>query len=90
MFLVILTIISSFAGYMQRERSNVTLHVTFMNTLFRKPSRRPNKFNGTEVLQKFSDYDFGVMDLKDIHLSDASSKGADGYYKSCMIASIAS
>lgn len=90
----------------EHGRDSVKLHVTLINSKYRKgtsnatvddsnmprTSRKPREtFDGSEVLKKFSDYDFGVMELKDIHLSQRHSMGPDGYYQpTCVIASIAS
>ncbi|CAD0196080.1 unnamed protein product [Chrysodeixis includens] len=88
------------AGYMDKEygRENVKLHVTFLNSKYRRSetqnvddettkTRQPRvKFDGTEILQKFADYDFGVVEITSIHLSQRHSTGADGYYQpTCVI-----
>lgn len=81
-------------GLMQREYDRVKLHVTVMNTLFRKdptgtaePDRRQGKgrkeresFNAISLLQKFGNYKFGEDCVKAIHLSQKHSLAADGYY----------
>ncbi|XP_072936799.1 activating signal cointegrator 1 complex subunit 1 isoform X2 [Epargyreus clarus] len=82
-------------------RDNVKLHVTLLNSKYRgrqrdtgddeTQSRSARKsretFDGSQILQKFSDYDFGVMELTDIHLSQRKTMGTDGYYKSTCIMS---
>lgn len=32
-------------------------------------------------LQKYHDYDFGFVEVKEIHISTRHTKGSDGYYK---------
>lgn len=83
-------------------RDNVKLHVTLINSKYRTHSdsatadssassarnsrRRRETFDGTEVLKKFADYDFGEAELKDIHLSQRHTVGLDGYYQpTCVI-----
>lgn len=82
-------------------RDNIKLHVTLINSKYRsrsssakleESSDAPNRsrprepFDGSEVLRKFSDYDFGVTELAEIHLSQRHSMGPDGYYQpTCII-----
>lgn len=83
-------------------RENVKLHVTLINSKYRsrssqaageedsalsKSSRQTREtFDGTEIFKKYADYDFGVMELRHIHLSQRHSMGADGYYQpTCVI-----
>ncbi|CAG9784324.1 unnamed protein product [Diatraea saccharalis] len=89
------------AGYMDREygRDNVKLHVTLINSKYRSRtstsvnddvtgSKRQARltFDGSEILNKYADYDFGVTELKEIHLSQRHSMGNDGYYQpTCVI-----
>lgn len=89
------------AGYMEREhgRENVKLHVTLINSKYRSKSDTPHvddqgtrarqpriNFDGTEILEKFANYDFGVVELNSIHLSQRHSTGPDGYYQpTCVI-----
>ncbi|XP_038216355.1 activating signal cointegrator 1 complex subunit 1 [Zerene cesonia] len=86
-------------GFMEKEydRDNVKMHVTLLNTKYRRRSEDDddsvprNKgtrqtFDGTEVLNKFKDYDFGVVQLTEIHLSQRQTIGPDGYYQpTCVI-----
>ncbi|KAJ8726442.1 hypothetical protein PYW07_001140 [Mythimna separata] len=84
------------------DRDSVKLHVTLINSKYRSRSesanadnsassarntRRPREtFDGTEVLKKFADYDFGVTELTEIHLSQRHSVGSDGYYQpTCVV-----
>ncbi|KAL0894878.1 hypothetical protein ABMA27_013390 [Loxostege sticticalis] len=83
-------------------RENVKLHVTLINSKYRSRSSQPageedsalskssrqtrETFDGTEIFKKYADYDFGVMELRHIHLSQRHSMGADGYYQpTCVI-----
>ncbi|XP_049870054.1 activating signal cointegrator 1 complex subunit 1 [Pectinophora gossypiella] len=90
------------AGFMERnERANVKLHVTFINSKYRKGTSRTSivnneeqrnakklreTFDGSGVLQKFVDFDFGVTELKEIHLSQRHCIASDGYYQpTCVV-----
>ncbi|XP_045201166.2 activating signal cointegrator 1 complex subunit 1-like [Mercenaria mercenaria] len=81
-------------GLMQREYDRVKLHITVMNTVFRKdptgttePDRRQDRgrkeresFNAINLLKKFGNYRFGEDNITGIHLSQRHSFGTDGYY----------
>ncbi|XP_013188828.2 activating signal cointegrator 1 complex subunit 1 isoform X1 [Amyelois transitella] len=83
------------------DRDNVKLHVTLINSKYRggsseavadetEDSRNYRKtrttFDGSEILNKFADYDFGVTELTDIHLSQRHTMGPNGYYQpTCVI-----
>lgn len=86
----------------EHGRDSVKLHVTLINSKYRSGSenanadnytssaritRRPREaFDGTEVLKKFADYDFGVVELTEIHLSQRHSVDPDGFYQAtCVI-----
>ncbi|XP_026328555.1 activating signal cointegrator 1 complex subunit 1 [Hyposmocoma kahamanoa] len=88
------------AGFMDRENDHVKLHVTLINSKFRQrsstslgdsnsKSRNSGKrltFDGSKILEKFADYDFGVMDVEEFHLSQRYGKRSDGYYQpSCVV-----
>lgn len=83
-------------------RESIKLHVTLINSKYRSRSssakgeesqsfksnerRTRETFDGSEILAKFSDYDFGVTELQEIHLSQRHSMGRDGYYQpTCVI-----
>ncbi|CAG4998640.1 unnamed protein product [Parnassius apollo] len=91
------------AGFMDREfgRDNVKLHVTLMNSKYRNKSsldtdddRTSNKrsiretFDGSDILSKFSNYDFGVTEINNIHLSQRKTMGSDGYYQPTFVISL--
>ncbi|XP_059060470.1 activating signal cointegrator 1 complex subunit 1 [Achroia grisella] len=83
-------------------RDHVKMHVTLLNTRYRSRSsetssyasgdvrrhmRNPRiSFDGSAILEKFADYDFGLAELETIHLSQAHTLGPDGYYQpTCVI-----
>ncbi|KAI8438190.1 hypothetical protein MSG28_010811 [Choristoneura fumiferana] len=89
-------------GLMKKEefgRKNVNLHVTLLNSRYRARASSQDvrtrqrifrqSFDGTQILEKFGDYEFGVMEFGDIHLSQFGDIGADGYYLPLSIVSCA-
>lgn len=82
---------------MEREygRENIKLHVTLINSKYRSKSSTTNEesgnrrtrhtFDGSEILKRFQDFDFGVIELKEIHLSQRHSVGDNGYYQPTFI-----
>lgn len=85
------------AGIMTQELDHIKLHVTVMNTLFRKdPTGAPTQkqrgkveresFDAYNIIKKFGDYDFGPFTIKKIDLSQKHGTSCDGYY--CSAASI--
>lgn len=86
----------SASGLMTQQYDHVKLHVTLINSLFRKdrndtaaptghqrePRRDRESFNATNILKKFSKYDFGTLPVDAVHLSQRYSTGDDGYYVS--------
>ncbi|XP_053614671.1 activating signal cointegrator 1 complex subunit 1 isoform X2 [Plodia interpunctella] len=91
------------AEFMRREefgRDKVKMHVTLLNSKYIDRSsevqsgdvrnfRKPRiTFDGSEILEMFSDYDFGVTELTDIHLSQMHTMGSDGYYQSTCVISL--
>ena len=85
------------AGLTKRQYDKVKLHVTVMNSLMRTDpsgtteiSRRPNtkftdrdreSFDARNILNLFGEFDFGVYNFNQIHLSLRFSNGPDGYYE---------
>lgn len=82
-----------FIEYMDRHRNkgeHVTLHVTLLNTIDRLPSGdvriKRVSFDGSEILERFANYDFGVHELSEIHLSQGDTAREDGYWvPTCII-----
>ncbi|OQV24521.1 putative Activating signal cointegrator 1 complex subunit 1 [Hypsibius exemplaris] len=74
---------------------NVKLHVTLLNSRFRKgeeigeeevesvggKSRSRKTFDATDILKHFGDYDFGTVHIKEIHVSQRFSSDSNGFYK---------
>ncbi|XP_063224710.1 activating signal cointegrator 1 complex subunit 1 isoform X2 [Bacillus rossius redtenbacheri] len=88
----------SSAGLLQKQYSQVKLHVTLMNTLFRHSSedtpecevpknklKSRETFNATEILKAFEDFEFGVQVVNTIHLSQRYTTSSSGYYKSTAV-----
>ncbi|KAI8428016.1 hypothetical protein MSG28_002313 [Choristoneura fumiferana] len=86
-------------GLMNNEhgRQNVKLHVTLINSKYRnQPSNQDvraeknntrESFDGSEILERFANFEFGVMELRDIHLSQRHALGPDGYYQPTFVLS---
>lgn len=80
-----------FTGLMQRQYDHVKMHVTLINTIFRKKdeneeNRRamPNArqtFDAREILRKYGNFNFGSQEVTEIHLSLRHSKACDGFYE---------
>ncbi|KAJ8975835.1 hypothetical protein NQ317_001232 [Molorchus minor] len=75
-------------GLVTRYEENVKLHITLINTKYRKvsdsPRRRWNKrisFDATKIMEKYKEFVFGECCMDSIHLSLMSSTGEDGFYK---------
>ncbi|KAK7486498.1 hypothetical protein BaRGS_00022299 [Batillaria attramentaria] len=83
------------ANLMQQQYERVKLHITVMNTLFRKdpsgeaaprpqhgrgPPRERESFNASSVLKNFGTFDFGTYHVNRVELSQRYSTGEDGYY----------
>lgn len=51
---------------------------------------RPKRetFDGSQILQKYADYDFGVIEVNFLHLSQRNTMGSDGYYQPTCIISL--
>lgn len=67
-------------GFLRKQYDRVKLHVTLMNSLFRKnkqssssdkpPSRKIREsFDASYILDKYKNYNFGETDLSKLHLS---------------------
>lgn len=83
------------ANLMQRQYDRVKLHITVMNTLFRKdasgesaprqqnqrgPPRDRESFNASSILKNFGSFEFGSYHVNRVELSQRYSTGEDGYY----------
>ncbi|XP_018021585.1 activating signal cointegrator 1 complex subunit 1-like isoform X2 [Hyalella azteca] len=82
-------------GVMRKNAGSVTLHMTVMNVSFldrdegEAPSQQPGVphqartegFDASHILEKFGDYDFGDLEIKEVHLSLLHSEDPEtGYY----------
>lgn len=78
----------------RKYQDNVKLHVTLINTKYRKPpsnqtspEKRRKKwakresFDARSIMEKYKNYHFGECNFDAIHLSLITSKGEDGFYK---------
>lgn len=75
------------SGLAKKQYDNVKLHVTLMNTSFRRPEEKRETFDADDILKKYKDYYFGVVDLKNIHLS-VRFTGIDEYYESVVVINV--
>lgn len=75
----------------KHNRDRVKLHVTLINSRYRTPSNdvRKNResFDGSDILERYADFDFGMVELNQLHLSQCHSAGDDGYYQPTYIIS---
>lgn len=80
------------SGLSKKQYDRVKLHATVMNSLMRQdpsgstePGREQSKdresFDARNILKLFGDYEFGIYDLNEIHLSLRFSAAHDGYYE---------
>ena len=75
---------------MPRQFDRVKLHMTVLNTIFRKDDQeveveqQQNRetLDARRLLQLYGDFPFGSMDLKEIHLSQrrAGKRTKENYY----------
>ncbi|KAL5004729.1 hypothetical protein ScPMuIL_018185 [Solemya velum] len=83
------------SNLMQKDYDRVKLHVTVMNTLFRKdpsgttvakvhrePIRDRESFDASNILKKFGNFKFGVHHIGELHISQRYSSSSQGYYAS--------
>ncbi|XP_075213153.1 activating signal cointegrator 1 complex subunit 1 [Lycorma delicatula] len=77
------------AGIVEKEHERVKLHITLMNTIFRKSSsefgnenkRNRDTINASSILKSFENFDFGEETVTSIHLSQMGTVSNSGYYK---------
>ncbi|RZF44333.1 hypothetical protein LSTR_LSTR006883 [Laodelphax striatellus] len=75
------------AGIIQKEYDQVKMHITLMNTIFRRKSsvkevrknRRP--IDVSSIIKEYENYDFGITTVDSLHLSDMRAVSSSGYYK---------
>lgn len=74
-------------GLAKKYQENVKLHMTIINTKYRKNSESPKRkrrrlsIDATKIMEKFKDYHFGYCNFNSVHLSHITMKGEDGFYK---------
>jgi activating signal cointegrator complex subunit 1 len=76
----------------RKQFDSVKLHVTLMNSLFRKSdglqkskdseTKKRESFDASFILDKYKDYYFGKTVLDNIHLSIRFTSTQTGYYQS--------
>ncbi|CAG9863189.1 unnamed protein product [Phyllotreta striolata] len=75
-------------GFLKTYKDNVVLHMTLINTKYRKKSsyrnsrRRYESLDATKIMEKFKDFEFGTCEFKTLTISEMSSVGEDGFYRS--------
>lgn len=76
-------------GLVTRQQERVKLHVTLMNTTFRQQNNgngddvtreARETFDARKILKEFADYEFGVLDVEEIHLSIRHTGSSTKYY----------
>ncbi|XP_063922833.1 activating signal cointegrator 1 complex subunit 1-like [Zophobas morio] len=83
-------------GLVRTYQDNVKLHMTLINTKYRKEVGTPRKkrwsrkqsFNATTIMEKYKDFTFGECNLDCIHLSLMGSVGDDGFYEPMSIINV--
>ncbi|KRT78543.1 hypothetical protein AMK59_7816 [Oryctes borbonicus] len=82
-------------GFIRQYRENVKIHLTLMNTKYRKSNDRQRKwtnrrqpFDASIIMEKYKDFHFGECDLKEIYLSWISEIGDNGFYKPLSVITI--
>ena len=90
-------LVSKFAdtGLMPRQFDRVKLHVTLINTIFRKgedyeESQKRETLDSRPIFQFFDDFSFGSMNLTEVHLSQrrAGKRSKENYYFPSAIVSL--
>ena len=84
-------------GLMNKQYEKVKIHMTIINTLFRKSDQseenaRRTTFNAKKILDFFGNYDFGQSNIIEVHLSQRRTAGGrkDGYYKASSVVNLQS
>ncbi|XP_065164562.1 activating signal cointegrator 1 complex subunit 1-like [Atheta coriaria] len=84
-------------GFMKELRDSVKIHVTLINTKYRKSSNSQKKhwkkripIDATAIMQDYKDYDFGICNFDTFHLSlmSSNSKSENGFYTPLSIAEL--
>lgn len=75
-----------FVAFVNQQYDNVKLHVTLMNSVYRNTENgneyvKRKSFDASLILEKYRHFKFGVVALKNVHLSIRFQFGDDKYYK---------
>lgn len=86
------------AGLIQRQYDNVKLHVTLINTLFRKTAEEDSgkshlpharkTFDARDILKKYATFEFGRQAVRNVHLSERFTTANDGFYEATAVLKI--
>ncbi|XP_039279979.1 activating signal cointegrator 1 complex subunit 1 isoform X2 [Nilaparvata lugens] len=74
-------------GVMEKEYDQVKMHITLMNTVFRRKSSvetiRKNRkpIDVSSIIKEYENYEFGETTVDAIHLSNMRAVSSSGYYK---------
>lgn len=71
-------------GLMRKQYDNVKLHVTLMNSMFRKRAQESNtreSFDASYILQKFKNFYFGEAEFKEVSLVIRFTVAEDKFYE---------
>lgn len=87
------------AGLIQRQYDHVKMHVTLINTLFRKPDeateakgnlpRARKTFDARSILKKYATFEFGRQTVTEIHLSQRFSTASNKFFEATGILKVA-
>lgn len=64
-----------FEGFTSKEKQQVTLHVTLMNSFFRNKKNNPS-FDARRIMKKLGDYNFGTCSFDELNLSERPKRPA--------------
>lgn len=74
-----------FSGLLTGNFDNVKLHITLMNSRYGvtedDEEAKRKAFDASNILNEYSDFEFGETVVNNIHLSQIATKGPDGYYQ---------
>lgn len=71
-------------GLARRDPQRVKLHMTVMNTKYRKGGKGKRRRVGVDarrIMEKFKNFQFGTCRFDAVHLSHINLRGADGFYQ---------
>ena len=66
----------------EKRSKSVQMHMTLMNTRYycQQSKQKLRHFNASNIVQELSDFDFGSINLEELHLSSLTDVAEDGYY----------